>query len=412
MKYANIIMTRKGRITIGDDAQLLAIENLYRYMGIDYNEVVRIPFNELATYDGEYVVLPISFPLHGYSHGTAITQYSDRIIPVFLGYAILTDKLDNAEVNYLKKYEPIGCRDNFTLSVLRKHGIISYLNGCMTATFPKRKEGKYDKVYCVDVSKELDKYIPQNIREEAIYTEHVYMTDELGKETSEDVARRVYGGYAENARLVITTRLHAALPCLAAGVPVVLAKERLSYRFAFLSKFLPLYSKEDFDKIDWNPEPIDIEEIKKKILDCASRRVLETFNKYSDIYEISEFYEQVDVSKTNYTEAIEDAIDYLKKNYKETDSFGITIWGITQAADMICRYIEDNYNNASIDAVIDRRGNVDFHGLRSVSKEVLENNKDTLCLVCAPAAMVEAKEYFEKIGHDKYFMCWSDGLSR
>ena len=68
MKFANIIMTREGRCTIGDDIQLLAIENLYNYMGIDYKEVVRIPFNQLSTYDGEYVVLPISFPLYGYSH--------------------------------------------------------------------------------------------------------------------------------------------------------------------------------------------------------------------------------------------------------------------------------------------------------------------------------------------------------
>ena len=79
MKFANIVMTRNGRCTIGDDIQLLAIENLYRYMGIDYNEVVRIPFNELATYDGDYVVLPISFPLHGYSHDAVITQYLSLI---------------------------------------------------------------------------------------------------------------------------------------------------------------------------------------------------------------------------------------------------------------------------------------------------------------------------------------------
>ena len=35
MKFANIIYTKRNdRLTIGDDMQLLAIENLYKYMGI------------------------------------------------------------------------------------------------------------------------------------------------------------------------------------------------------------------------------------------------------------------------------------------------------------------------------------------------------------------------------------------
>ena len=172
-------MTRKGRITIGDDVQLLAIENLYKYMGIDYNNVVRIPFNELATYDGDYVVLPVSFPLYAYSHDTAITQWSDKIIPVFLGYAILTDELDEGEISYLKRFEPIGCRDKFSLDVLRKYNINAYLNGCMTATFPLRPEnGNYKKVYCVDVSEKLKDVIPEDIKKDAIFTEHVFMTSE------------------------------------------------------------------------------------------------------------------------------------------------------------------------------------------------------------------------------------------
>ena len=43
MRYANIIYNkRNGRLNLGDDIQLLAIENLYRKLGIDYSEVVRI----------------------------------------------------------------------------------------------------------------------------------------------------------------------------------------------------------------------------------------------------------------------------------------------------------------------------------------------------------------------------------
>lgn len=414
MRYANIIMTREGRITIGDDIQLIAIENLYKYMGIDYNSVVRIPFNQLSTYKGEYVVLPISFPLHGYSHGTAITQYSDRIIPVFLGYSILTEELDEAEISYLKKYEPIGCRDNFTLNVLRKHGIISYLNGCMTATFPLRDYNKtYDKIYCVDISDKLKQYIPKEILDKAIFTEHVYMSDECPNHSSESMAKKVYGEYWENAKLVITTRLHAALPCLSRGIPVILAKERPSFRFAFLSKLIPIYSSEEYEMINWNPAPVNIEEIKSKILSYSAQRVKETYNRYSKMMEISEYYESVDEKRFSYFEAIDDAIEYITEHYKQEDSFEYTVWSITQTADYIIKYIVAHYPNAKLNAVIDRREGVMFHGISSTSKQwLVDNGKNTLCFVCAPSAMVEAKEFFSSINHTLYYMCWTDGLSR
>ena len=229
MKFANIIMTREGRCTIGDDIQLLAIENLYNYMGIDYKEVVRIPFNQLSTYDGEYVVLPISFPLYGYSHDTAITQYSDKIIPVFLGMAILTNTLSENEVVYLKKFQPIGCRDQYTMDVLRRYGIVSYLNGCMTATLPRRKplySEKYNKIFCVDVPDSLKDMIPKEVLDDCIFCNHVYLTSECPDGT-EAKAKEIYNRYKDEAKLIITTRLHAALPCAAMGIPVVLAKNQL-----------------------------------------------------------------------------------------------------------------------------------------------------------------------------------------
>lgn len=53
MKYGNIIYNkRKGRLNLGDDIQLLAIENLYKMMNIDYKDVVRIEFADLYTWGG------------------------------------------------------------------------------------------------------------------------------------------------------------------------------------------------------------------------------------------------------------------------------------------------------------------------------------------------------------------------
>ena len=171
MKFANIIMDRKGRCTVGDDIQLLAIEDLYKYMGIDYDNVVRIPFSHLSTYDGEYVILPLSFPFYGYSNRNNITNFSPRIIPVFLGFATMVQNYSPTDIEYLRRYEPIGCRDQYTMNALRSNGIDAYLNGCLTATLPKKRNGFDDKkkVFCVDIPESFHKYIPKDILAKNIY---------------------------------------------------------------------------------------------------------------------------------------------------------------------------------------------------------------------------------------------------
>ena len=75
MKWANICIERgyansKERdaegncdrvVNIGDYAQLLAIDNLYSYMGVDEEDIVKIEYYDLLDYEGEYVILPINF---------------------------------------------------------------------------------------------------------------------------------------------------------------------------------------------------------------------------------------------------------------------------------------------------------------------------------------------------------------
>jgi len=412
MKYANIIMNREGRCTIGDDLQLLAIENLYSHMGINYDDVVRIPFSELATYKGEYVILPLSFPFHGYYNGTCITNFSNRIIPVFFGFATLTTNYCIEDLEYIKKYEPIGCRDQYTMEALRRKGIFSYLNGCLTATFPKRRSG-YDgrtKIYCVDITDEFIKYIPKEILKDCIFVNHVFFSDECENGT-EQKAHEVYENYIEDAKFIITTRMHAALPCMAAGIPVILAKDRLSIRFPMIEKFIHIYTESEFKNIDWNPVSIQYEELKIKILDTCSERLQLTFYKYKNILEISEFYER-DEKRELFIEAFTNTVEFLKYKYNKLDCFEYVIWGVTQNGDMVYNYIKDNYPNAKISAIIDRANRAEFCGLIPTTKEWIKGKKHILCFVCAGAAMPEAREYFREIDHQNVYYCWTDGLPR
>ena len=66
----------------------------------------------------------------------------------------------------------------------------------------------------------------------------------------------------DTAKLVVTSRLHIASPCLAMGIPVILAKKHFGDRFGFIDCFLPTYTPEKYNDIDWSPSPINFEEEK------------------------------------------------------------------------------------------------------------------------------------------------------
>ncbi|MHB9292886.1 hypothetical protein Holit_01999 [Hollandina sp. SP2] len=46
--------------------------------------------------------------------------------------------LSPAGIKYLKKHEPIGCRDYGTVKLLGKYGINAYFSGCLTLTLGRK----------------------------------------------------------------------------------------------------------------------------------------------------------------------------------------------------------------------------------------------------------------------------------
>ena len=420
MKYANIKMTRQGRITVGDDVQILAIENLYRHMGIPYDEVVRIPLSSLADYDGPYAILPISFPLYGFygkrDDTPCITCFSKRIIPVFLGVSTLTNCYNEYDVEYFKRFEPIGCRDQWTLDAMRAHGIKAYLNGCMTVTLPRVRNGSDNrhKVFCIDVPDSFIPYIPENILKDCEFVNHVFMTSEF-EGASEEQARRVYQRYIDEARLIITTRMHGALPCLASGIPVILAKEVYSMRFPMIEKLTHIYQAHEFDSIDWNPKAADFEVLKTSILNLASRRLTEANEYWGPMLDISEFYELGSAEPYAASldiDGVTNALDYLHTIHNADDEFEYILWAITQTAEMVFRGISSGFPNARCLGIIDKKIGQKCNGFNSSDKELLLEHNDALCVVCAPSAMPEARRYCEQIGHDLLYCSWHDDLPR
>lgn len=178
---------------------------------------------------------------------------------------------------YLKKYQPIGARDIKTMQMMQAHGVDSYFSGCLTMTLGKEylQKGEHTgDVFIVDPYYEIggDMSLPHMIRygkmiwytlrhfkaawkikDKLIRTRHsilrhvsdkldkivcaanfyhIYsqrfgddilfnakytsaiVDSELSNEEKFVIADKMLRDYA-NARLVITSRLHVAFPCLA-----------------------------------------------------------------------------------------------------------------------------------------------------------------------------------------------------
>ena len=166
-------------------------------------------------------------------------------------------------VEFYQSVRPIGCRSMDTLREFERAGVSAYFSGCLTLTLKNRFSERSDDVYIVDVDENmLSRLVPSSVRHKAIYVTHqlerpyqgligfrvARMLFRLMKEVEgKDPKRRVLSKLREHyfeawhkaklqrardllalysrAKLVVTGKLHCAMPCLALGTPVVLLKE-------------------------------------------------------------------------------------------------------------------------------------------------------------------------------------------
>lgn len=291
MKYARIIQQYKYDLrtwncngNLGDCIQNLAVENLYKEMGI--NELVKVNRDDIANYKGEKVILPMQ-GWFGNVHNVFPANWSKDIHPIFVGFHL--NNYCNCRENFIsrnvhkkiKEFEPIGCRDRNTRDFLQKLGINAYFSGCLTLTFPKRKkEPTNGKIFLVDVPEETIEKLPEKIKNNAERVTHNYKYREypVTKEEAEEFencARQLLETYKNEAKLVITPRIHCAMPCIAMGIPVILIiKDIENCRLDVLDGIIPKYSPEDISIINWNPKAPDIEDLKVLIKENAKSQIL------------------------------------------------------------------------------------------------------------------------------------------
>ena len=194
-----------------------------------------------------------------------------NVNPLYIAFHIEKKGLVSPKaINHFKKYGPIGCRDLHTMKLLKKKGVDAYFSGCLTLTLKNPfTNPKRDKIYIVDAHLSskvtypwgsndlLQKLIPKHIRDQAEYIEHE-IPDSIDKDDmharQKYVQQNLLNKYAQ-ARLVITSRLHCALPCVAYNTPAIVLFSGLNTdnRYGGLKDYVHGYSSIE-DEVDFDFE--------------------------------------------------------------------------------------------------------------------------------------------------------------
>lgn len=394
---------------VGAVFMTMAIENIYSEMRIDINDVIEIKINDADTYNGDYVLLPICMHVARAATCKKVFRMSNRIIPVFLSLSVIDTELSEDEISYVRQFEPIGCRDEQTLNTMRKYHIRAYLLGCIVATFPKRNmEPEQGKVFFIDVPRFIKNCIPDRIKGEIEFVEQERYIHELPEGMMpRDFARQVFLKYQNEAKLVVSSRFHACVLAIALGIPYILINESYTYRFSWLKKLGNFYSRENYKEIDWNPKIIDFDNTKELMKKVAKQRIRETFDKYKNIYSISERMEDPFECEAKLIDYYDGAIEYIDNNWDRSKHIKYAFWGVNTNAEAIYNYIKENFVNAELFEVYDANRTVTFHGVTSTSNEHISADKNLFIFVTTFVAKHAAEILFSQrnISKDNYYIC-------
>lgn len=207
--------------------------------------------------------------------------------------------LTSNSLDYLEAHSPVGCRDLATLDLLQSRGIDSYFSGCISFMLEPNKEERSGAIVLSDLDSEAVEALPKSLLPKCKVVAHgggipiesiagrlQRLSPPLYKLVKSTRIHILVVGYLQRglvrrvqnperrleeagqlldtltqAKLVITSRLHGALPCLALGTPVILVHRGLEGpRFSGLVDYMNAYTVKDFGSkastIDFdNPKP-------------------------------------------------------------------------------------------------------------------------------------------------------------
>ena len=225
---------------------------------------------------------------------------SEKIKPLFISFhlnpSIKTELLKEESIKYFKSHEPVGCRDIYTRDILLEKGINAYYSSCITTTIDRNNYlksktqaegiiviGAFDRLkptldykssvkllisifkypfkkigYSLKLSKFNRHLNNQNFK----IKRYSQLTKRPIKSHNEglNLASEMLENIAES-EVMITSRIHAALPALAMGLKVIFIDQGLDHinhkhRLSGLKNYFTCVNLEDFFMINLDNIPV------------------------------------------------------------------------------------------------------------------------------------------------------------
>ena len=225
---------------------------------------------------------------------------SEKIKPLFISFhlnpSIETELLKDESIKYFKSHEPVGCRDIYTRDILLEKGINAYYSSCITTTIDRNNYlksktqaegiiviGAFDRLkptldykssvkllfsifkypfkkidYTLKLSKfnrhlknqnfKIKRYSQLNKRPIKSHNEGLNLASEMLEKIAE-------------SEVMITSRIHAALPALAMELKVIFIDQGLDHinhkhRLSGLKNYFTCVNLKDFFMINLDNIPV------------------------------------------------------------------------------------------------------------------------------------------------------------
>lgn len=411
MRYARFVnqgvsdftISRKV-INLGDPIQWFGVLNMYQAIGIPEKEIFEIPVFDMDQVDqaGELTLIMQGHITHSMLRGVMSKK---NIRPLFIGFALLGTELDEEEIEYIRQYQPILCRDEITYRILSAIGIESYIFGCLSFIFPQRMVSKrLEKVFFVDTPESLKKFIPPSMESRIEYVSHAIplISDALRNEDlkkAEITAINALHKYAQEAILVVSSRLHCLCPCLAMGIPVIAVRNNFSYRYSFIDRYIPLYTPDMFSEIEWRPSKFNlVEENKKQMLSVCENILVNGHFDMNQIQKIHNSY--INRERTIYCKNIKDQLRQLASLINRKKAF--VLWGIGAGGISVYLCVKEVFPELPFAAVIDRFEIGIFENKPIVSPDKAYLYDDCYFFLTTQGGRQEAERYMKELGKKEF----------
>lgn len=166
---------------------------------------------------------------NGYLSGGKLPAPRDFRHVKYIGVHLGWERRNPRDVEDLGRFGTVGCRDPATRDYLTRHGVPATLTGCATSALPPYS-GAREGVYGVDLSDPMKEAVVRRFKHPIFLTHDLdpyyrwrYHPEEIDGAVIVEQFERAHDYLSRymRAELVITSRVHVALPSAAFGTPVL-----------------------------------------------------------------------------------------------------------------------------------------------------------------------------------------------